>query len=313
MLTIAWNNFPGVEMLPSRSIQGLVFIAVFAAGCGIGPLESPSPSRPVIPTVPSTPEVVGRLILTLDTREAFVGLKLRLHVAAMNTLGSPMNSFLAQVTSSNPQVAAFDRSELVQMQYPNAAAKSEVFLFISMAGEGNAVLRVRLGDVTDSVMLNVRPLPPALNVLAVDSFTVVEYREECAWACPYLIYVPLLKLREPTGTTFADVIAVEFSVPTMSTGYCTMGGLHFSGGLAAHVNSIDPYPWANDMIFASLNGTPVPDGPARARVIVRDASGNYGLIEATAPIQRMVPKPGFPMSLFGSVPWSCNNRTSGSS
>jgi len=288
-------------------------MVLVTAGCGVAPVESPPPNRPNIPVVPSPPEVAGRLILTLDTREAFVGLKLRLHVAAMNTQGSPMHSWSAQVTSSNPQVAAFDHSELVQMQYPNAASKSEVYLFISMTGEGKAVLRVRLGDVTDSVALNVRPLPPALNVLAVDSFTVVEYREQCAWACPYLIYAPLLKLREPTGRTYADVIAVEFSVPTMSTGYCTTGGLHFSGGLAAHVNYIDPYPWANDMIFASLNGTPVPDGPAKARVIVRDATGNYGLIEATAPIQRMVPKPGFPMSLFGSVPWSCNNRSLGSS
>ena len=301
-------------MLPSRSIQCLAFVAVFAVGCGVAPVESPPPNRPNIPTVPSTPEAVGRLILNLDTREAFVGLKLRLHVAAMNAQGSPMNSFLAQVTSSNPQVAALDHSELVRMQYPNAEPKSEVFLFIAMTGEGNAVLRVRLGEVTDSVVLNVRPLPPALNVLVVDSFTVVEYREECAWACPYLIYAPLLKLREPTGNTFADVIAVEFSVPTQSTGYCTTGGLHFSSGLAAHVNYIDPYPWANDMIFASLSGTPLPDGPAKARVIVRDATGNYGLLEATAPIQRMVSKPpGFPTSLFGSVPWSCNNRTLGSS
>lgn len=298
-------------MLPSRRIRGLAFIAIVATGCGLGPVEAPL--VPKTPVAPNPPDVVGRLILTLDTREAFVGLKLRLHVAAMNAQGGRMSSYFAQVISSNPRVAVVDHSEFVQVQYPNAAPMNEVFQFIAMIGEGSAVLRVRLGDVTDSVVLNVRPLPLALNVLAVDSFTVLEYREECSWNCPYLIYAPLLKLREPTGTTFADVIAVEFSVPTMSTGYCTTGGMHYYSGLASHVNYIDPYPWSNDMIFASLNGTPVPDGLAKARVIVRDATGNYGLMEATAPIQRMVAKPSFPLSAFGSVSWSCNNRTLGSS
>ena len=298
-------------MLPSRRIKELAFIAAVATGCGLTPVEAPLiPNTPVGP--PNPPSVVGRLILTLDTREAFVGLKLRVHVAATSAQGTPTDSWLAQATSSNPQVAALDRAELVRVQYPNAAAMNEVFLFFAMVGEGNAVLRVRLGDVTDSVVVNVRPLPLAMNVLAVDSFTVLEYREQCAWDCPYLIYTPLLKLREPTGRTFADVIAVEFSIPTMSTGFCTTGGMHYSSGLAAHVNYIDPYPWFNDMIFASLNGTPVPDGPAKARVIVRDATGNYGLVEATAPIQRMVAKPSFPAVPF-AYSWSCNDRTLGSS
>jgi hypothetical protein len=47
-------------MLSSRSIQGLAFVAVFAAGCGVAPVESPPPNHPNVPTVPSTPEAVGR-------------------------------------------------------------------------------------------------------------------------------------------------------------------------------------------------------------------------------------------------------------
>ena len=53
-----------------------------------------------------------------------------------------------------------------------------------------------------------------------------------------------------------------------------------------------------DLIFASLDGTPLPSDPVRARIIVleRDNAGRgtYGEIDATGEIQRMVMNPVFP-------------------
>ena len=294
-------------MLSSRSMMGLAVITMIAAACSPGPVDLP-PNVP--PTVPP-PAAVGRLVLAIDSREAFVHLKLRLHVAANDVDGKPTNSRLAVVTSSNPSVATVDHSELIPVQHPNALTTNEVSYFLSMVGEGVVVLRVTLGTVTDSVILNVRPLPPlALNILGVDSFRVLEYRVCPNGACPHVMYAHLLKLREQTGSSSADVIAVEYSVPTLSTGFCTAGSgvVHYSAGLSAYVSYVDPYPYANDMVISSA--TPVPDGLARARVIVRDANKTYGMIEATAPIQRMVLNPDLPPPSFPDPGWGCNGRTS---
>jgi hypothetical protein len=131
----------------------------------------------------------------------------------------------------------------------------------------------------------------------VDSFTVIEYPVcRSASDCPYLLYAPLLKLREPTSKASAEVIGLEFTVPTKSIGMCVYS-LRYGPGESAHVNGIDPYAWNNDFIFASLNGIPLPDGPAFARVLVRDSKGAVGRIEVTGAIQRKVVNPILPPPL----------------
>jgi hypothetical protein len=262
---------------------------------------------PIVPTVPPTSEPAGRLEVRFDSREAFAELVLRMHISAYDIRGSRIDSDKAVVTSWNPSVATVEGVTPIQVHLPNGSRVAEAFVFISLRVAGNALITVKLGDVIDSTVLNVRPLPLATNVLAVDSFTVVEYIP-CT-SCNLVAYAPLLKLRELTGTSGADVIAVQFSVPGMTTGFCIADrNLHFAPGYSAHVNYIDPYIWANDMIFAVVNGRPVPDGPASARVVVRDSGGNYGLIEASGPIQRMVSFPTFPPASFAGVYWSCNGR-----
>jgi hypothetical protein len=288
-----------------RSLFAATLLLV-AAACSHGPVETP-PNRPPSPTVPNQPANVGRVVLRFDSREAFRGLVARLQLEAFDVQGQRMNSNLATFTSSNPRVAASDGWELVQAPQPNASTVTEISHHIAMLDTGAVTFRVRLGDVTDSMTVNVRPLPSAVNVLAVDSFFVIEFGA-CA-GCGTWSYAPLLKLREPTGTVFADVIGVEFRVPNISSGYCTTSGMHFSSGLSAHVNYIDPYPYANDMMFWSLS--PLPDGVATARVVVRDHTGNYGLIVATGLIQRRVTNPVFPATTVFPVSWSCSSRTLG--
>lgn len=153
------------------------------------------------------------------------------------------------------------------------------------------------------------PPPPALpptGALVVDSFTVIEYRASCVWDCPYLVYAPLLKLRESTNTGVAMVEGVEFTVPGMSTGMCR-GTVTYSPGQSHHLNYIDPYLWSNDLILVGLDGIPVPGGLATARVLVRDSQGRYGTVEASATIQRMVKVPHLPAPPPGwSSGWTCN-------
>ena len=290
-------------MLTSVRTLGVAIVSLVTAACSLGPVETP---QPIIPTVPNPPNV-GRVVLHFDSREAFRGLVARMRVEAFDVQGQRMNSNLAVLTSSNAQVAAPDGWEVTYVQQPNGSAVAEVSHLIAMLGTGAVTLRVRLGDVTDSVVVNVRPLPLVQNVLAVDSFAVIEFNG-CS-GCGTLSYAPLLKLREATGASFADVIGVEFRVPSLTTGYCRTSGMHFSSNLSAHVNYIDPYPYANDMMLWSQS--PLPDGVATARVVVRDHTGNYGLIEATAVIQRMVSNPVFPPTPTFAVSWSCTGRTLG--
>ena len=294
-------------MSPTLRTLGVAIITMIVTGC-LGPADDAAPlAPPIIPPVPPNSEPVGRLEVTFDTREAFTDLVLRMHIGAYNIHGTRIDSDKAVVTSWNPSVATVEGVQPIEVRQPNGVRVTEAFAFISMRVAGNALITVKLGDVIDSTVLHVKPLPYVMNVLAVDSFTVVEYYA-CA-NCNILTYAPLLKLREPTGTSGADVIAVQFTVPGMTTGFCIADrNLHFAPGYSAHVNYIDPEYYNNDMIFAIANGRPLPDGPASARVVVRDTGGNYGLIEATAPIQRMVSFPAFPPASFAGVYWSCNGR-----
>ena len=122
---------------------------------------------------------------------------------------------------------------------------------------------------------------PTTSALVVDTFAVWEYTAACGSACPYVVYAPVLKLREPTGWMSAFVEAVEYSIPTMTTGWSPMN-LELCAGISAHMNGIDPYLWNNDHIFVSDTRI---QGTARARVIVRDPTGRRGLIDVTAPIR----------------------------
>ena len=291
-------------MSPRLRSHCFAIFALIAAGCSLDPSDGATPLDPVVPTVPPT---VGRLDVRFDTRETFTELVLRMHISAYDIRGARIDADKVVVTSWNPSVATVEGVTPIELSLPNGTRVAEAFAFISLRVAGKALITVKLGDVIDSTVLNVRPLPLATNVLAVDSFTVVEYIP-CT-SCNLVAYAPLLKLRELTGTSEADVIAVQFSVPGMTTGFCIADrNLHFTPGYSAHVNYIDPYIWANDMIFAVVNGRPVPDGPANARVVVRDAGGDYGLIEAAGSIQRMVSFPTFPAASFGGVYWSCNGR-----
>lgn len=153
-------------------------------------------------------------------------------------------------------------------------------------------------------MLSVKALPPLGDALVVDSFAVVEYRESCAWDCPYLVYAPLLRLREPTGKVHADAVGVTVTIADATIGPCS-GEFRVEPGVSQHVNPIHWYLWANELVLVRLDGVPLTADSASARVIVRDAHGRLSRIEARGPILRPTTKPVLPSSEGGIEYWWC--------
>jgi hypothetical protein len=244
---------------------------------------------------PNSTAVFPSLVLQMQPNAVYEGMTNWLDIFAFDRDRARVSTDKAVVTSSDPSVAAIVDSLVIPMTDASNRKWSERRLTLRLLKSGTATLRVTLGSVSKSLVVDVGAVAPSTTALVVDSFTVIEY-PACATGCPYLLYAPLLKLREPTGKASAEVIGVEFTVPTKSIGMCAYS-LRYGPGESAHVNGIDPYPWANDLIFVSLSGIPLPDGPAFARVLVRDSKGVVGRIEVTGTIQRKVANPILPPPL----------------
>jgi hypothetical protein len=257
--------------------------------------QNPSQSSPLAPAI-------GSVRIVADTAAVFAGLELRIGVTAVDRSGIHVSTDAAVLTSSNPAVATVSLGTPIPMIDPATERRwTELASLVHLFAPGTAILRVTLGDTSDSLVVHVRPVATSA-ALVVDSFSVVEYRVSCAWACPYLAYAPLLKLREPTGNSVAEVVSVEFRLGTQSTGVCR-GSVVYTPGESAHVNGIYDYLWSNDLILVSIDGQPIPGDEAFAHVVVRDAHGVYGQLDAIGPVQRMVANPVFPQP-SGSG-WDC--------
>jgi hypothetical protein len=277
-------------------------LLIFASACESPGIGDPTVVTPDHPEDPIATPSLGMLHLRVDTAEAFVGGRRQLVIDAFDTSGLRMDSDHAAVTSSDPAVVSLElRTSAVRDA--QGYTTHQLFPLLSLVAPGTATVRVTLGGTTRTMDLHVAPLPPATSALVVDSFSVVEYRP-CDSGCSYLAYAPLLRLREPTGIYQAKVVGVEFSLGSLTTGMCR-GSLPYSAGEAAHVNRIDPYLWGNDLIFVRLDGAPLPDGVAKARVIVRDASGAYGLVETSGPVRRM-DHDSLPRPSASDAYWSCS-------
>jgi hypothetical protein len=210
----------------------------------------------------------------------------------------------AQFFVSNESVASVTDLHPIDVRYGAATVKETQFT-LALLGAGATTVRIQVGDATLSLAFDVAPSPPLSHALVVDSFSVAEFRETCgASKCPYLEYAPLLYLREPTGHTSVDAVAFEVTIPTRTTGLCS-GAVHFGPGTSRIGSYTYSHSWNNDVSFVSWDGTPVPDGPATALVIVRDASGKFSRIEATGPIIRSAPDPSVPEPANPIEEWLC--------
>lgn len=242
--------------------------------------------------------------LSVDTIGLIVGETRRAAVLAFDQSGAFISSDAAGLTSSDPSVVEIGDGTIIPVQDGRTGRTwRELGVVFRFKAPGRATVRATLDGVSDSVVLIVRPRPPVSKSLVVDSFSVVEYHAECAWACPYLVYAPLLKLRETTGRTSVEVVSVELTLGGRGTGVCR-GSVLYTPGLSAHLITIVDYLWSNDLIFVSLDGQPFSETVATARVVVREG-GVYYEIDAVGPIQRMVSNPVLPTSQ-SEQGWACN-------
>ncbi|HEX4934944.1 MAG TPA: hypothetical protein VFV33_17265 [Gemmatimonadaceae bacterium] len=264
--------------------------------------QGPPPTNP--PVAPPTSRVASLRLQPLGT-VAVVGRRLSVGVLGWDTSGRQISVGSAVLTLPDERVASIDSVAVITVTSAGGRDTwTELRAVLSFKAEGTTTLRVTLDDVTTTLDLQVRQ-PQRFAGLAVDTFTVLEARVECAWDCPYLAYWPLLKLRELSGQRTVTIDAVEFTIPGMSTGLC-QGAVLYGPGASAFAVSFDPYLWSNDILFVRLDGTPVPDGEATASVYVHDDTGKSGLIDITGKIQRQVKNPFLPKpAIPGDNAWSC--------
>jgi len=259
-----------------------------------------------IPPQPSAVPSAGAVQLVTDTVGIIVGEARRVTVQAHDPSGASVSTDAASVRSSDPSVVTIADGDIVPMLDPRTGRTwRELAPILRFVAPGIATIYATLNGASDSIRFVVRPIPRASTTMVVDSFTVVEYRAQCSWACPYLVYAPLLILRNSTSHGNVEVISVEFTLGARTTGVCR-GSRTYTPGLSAHLNWIADYLWSNDLIFVSVDGQPFPETTATAHVIAREVDGSYTRVDATGSIQRMVSNPQLPTSPSSGSDWSCS-------
>lgn len=167
---------------------------------------------------------------------------------------------------------------------------------------GSVRVRARIGAVTDSLDFEVKPTPPPSEVIAVDSFAIVEFGAGCTTPCAYVAYAPVFRLRETTRAAAATLLGVDLVVGPMRSELCETD-VRFEPGAAHTIAGVDPYLWNNDLILVRLDGSRVPADSATAVFYVHEGGGRYGTVQARGPILRIETNPVIPPPpVWG---WSC--------
>lgn len=256
------------------------------------------------PPAPTASGAVATVRMSADPVESLVGTIQRLVIEAYDSSGTRVSTDRAVVSSSNASVVIVSEIGVNTVHDARTGlTRRELSPSIRLLAPGVALLRVTLDGASDSLLVSVRLPPPDDAALVVESFSVIEYRAACAWACPYLIYAPLLKLHEPTGKRTVEVVGVEITLGGM-TRACRGGRVVYGPGLSAYLFGFYEYLWSNDLIFASIDGQPLPGDEATARVVLRNAQGNLSQFETTGPVQRMVANPQLPAA-GDDAGWVC--------
>lgn len=279
--------------------------------CGERQATTPDTHTPPtsIPT-PIQPFAPARLQFTGNTGEGVVGQVRAILVQAYASDGVPMDADGVVVTTSDASIVSVLSRDTVSLRDGIGRRWRGLQLSLQDRAPGSAQIALRTAGASAYIDLQVLPVPNRHAVLAVERLQVFGYPVRCAWACPYLAYAPLVHLRTPAGGSGGMVEAMEFSIPTLSTGWCS-GNMRFRPGMTERVNGFDPYPWANEFLLVKVDGVQVPAGLARLRVLVRDSAGALGLIDTTTTIEYLPAQPELPPLTQPGQWWSCVRHLSG--
>lgn len=264
-------------------------------------VTAPPPGTPPVTT--GTTSMVGAIRIQPTSQTAVVGERLGVDVFAFTGAGAPMATTDLTLSLSDPGIATIrDTRQVPFVDAQSGVTLSYAHVDMAFRKEGSTTLIATLAGKTAAVSFRAAEALPT-GALVVDTFAVLEARASCAWDCPYLVYWPVLKVREPSGARAVTVEAIEFTIPGRTTGLC-YGTRVFLPGRSAHLNVFDPYLWSNDLIFVNLDGHAVEGDGATARILVREASGGLGMVVARTTIQRNVKNPALPLGDV-SEGWSC--------
>lgn len=247
---------------------------------------------------------VATLSLDRSVDASFVGGSDRVHVDARGVSGRPVGSAGVTVTSSDPSVAVVSAVTELPIVGTNGERRNDAFVELLFVGPGTAVLRATLDGIESRLVVRVQAVPGPAASATIERFELIEHRDRCAWACPYLVYTPVVELRTAAGGGPVTVVGLEVTIPGATTGLCS-GNFPTVPGASRQLVGVDPYLWSNDIQFVRLDGTPVPDGPATVRVIVREGTAAYGTLTASTIIRRMVTNPVFPPPSPPTEYWTC--------
>ena len=234
-----------------------------AVAAGITAACADAPQKALVPTLRT-----NALRLTLDTNEVSVPGYQRTARIALLPDSSSLEQRAVGLVSSNVRVAT------VLLRYDHARAT------ISLHDTGTAVLTATLDGVSSNdVTLTVTGPPPATSALVVEQFGLYAFPDPLGPAGS-TSYMPIVRLREPTGRASAALVGVAATMPSAPRlGVCTTNRV-WQPGTTADALGLDHYESLPEFSFGPF--TPSASiGPVTVMLFVRDAQGALGSITLT--------------------------------
>jgi hypothetical protein len=259
-------------------------------------------SVPVVTTNDSQPRLARLEIVGGWNPPHFVDARESFQVNGWDSHGKRLSTPGAIITLSEPELADATIGTVAIQSIDWGASVTLTAATLRYRKAGRLVVTARLDSVSASVVVDIEPTPPLSGALVADSFAVVEFKDVCAWDCPYIVYVPALRIRETTGQGPATLLAIRVNIDGASTSLCR-GEYALAAGETRDISGFDPYLWSNDLLLVSLDGTRVKGDTATAQLLFRDGAGNYGRAEVRGPILRLETNPAVPEPPAAS--WTC--------
>lgn len=151
---------------------------------------------------------------------------------------------------------------------------------VRLLAAGTTSLTAWVDGVRSTVAtIQVEPLPPPTQALVVERFTLYEFEGWDAFGTPGWQYMPMIRLREPSGTASASVVGIMAAMPSAPpTGWCEPAPARtWAPGASAELLGLDRYFREPEFWFG-----PYPPsatiGPVEVTLVVRDGTGALGSI-----------------------------------